>query len=136
MSNLQARPSSRNLLKKALIALSVFAVLFGVLTIISGGLVLFGPIDRKARAGQIVPWVLWFNFLAGFAYIIAGIGILRGHKWALGLTAIIAMASLLVLAFLGFHIFTGGAYELRTLAAMPFRAAVWTILAIMLYVSR
>jgi hypothetical protein len=38
---------------------------------------LFGTEATRAAAGNAVPFVLWFNFLAGFAYILAGLGLLR-----------------------------------------------------------
>ena len=37
--------------------------LFGVLTIVSGGVALFGGSDARAAVGDAVPFVLWFNFL-------------------------------------------------------------------------
>lgn len=44
-----------------------FAIGFGLLTLKSGGSVIF--IDGPARlaAGNYLPFVVWFNFLAGFA---------------------------------------------------------------------
>ena len=41
------------------------AIAFGLVTLISGGSALFGLVDM----GAVVPFVLWFNFLAGFAYV-------------------------------------------------------------------
>jgi hypothetical protein len=38
---------------------------------LSGGRALFGGADM----GAVVPFVLWFNFLAGFAYVAAGLGL-------------------------------------------------------------
>lgn len=48
---------------------AIVAIVFGALTIISGGRALFGGVDM----GAVVPFVLWFNFLAGFAYVAAGL---------------------------------------------------------------
>ena len=50
---------------------AIVAIVFGALTIISGGRALFGGVDM----GAVVPFVLWFNFLAGFAYVAAGLGL-------------------------------------------------------------
>ena len=50
---------------------SIVAIIFGLLTIVSGGGALFG----KADMGAVVPFVLWFNFFAGFAYVVAGFGL-------------------------------------------------------------
>ena len=57
--------------------ISLIAVGFGLLTIKSGGAILFGNDAARDAAGNYVPFVLWFNFLAGFAYVIAGAGLWR-----------------------------------------------------------
>jgi len=41
-----------------------------------------GRYDKTAAAGNYVPFVLRFNFVAGFAYVIAGIGMLKQRQWA------------------------------------------------------
>jgi len=56
---------------------AVVAVAFGLLTIKEGGTILFGDEAARAAAGNYVPFVLWFNFMAGFAYVIAGAIILK-----------------------------------------------------------
>lgn len=62
-------------------AMSLIAVGFGLLTIKEGGAILFGGEAAQASAGNFVPFVLWFNFLAGFAYVIAGAGLWLRHRW-------------------------------------------------------
>ncbi len=49
------------------------ATLFGVATILVGGQTL---IADPAVAGDIVPFVLWFNFVAGFVYVAAAVALL------------------------------------------------------------
>jgi len=49
------------------------AALFGLATIASGGTALFGGEAARAAVGNAVSFVLWFNFLAGFLYVIAGV---------------------------------------------------------------
>ncbi|WP_202909560.1 hypothetical protein [Alkalilacustris brevis] len=53
---------------RALFAAAALAIAFGLLTIASGG----GAILGVAEMGAVVPFVLWFNFFAGFAYVVAG----------------------------------------------------------------
>lgn len=101
------------------------AILFGTLTIFSGGQALFGDPATRAAVGDAVPFILWFNFGAGFAYIVAGIGIFLRLNWAVWLAAFIALATLLVFTALGVHIWNGGAYEMRTVGAMTLRSLVW-----------
>src|SRR5690606_24936416 len=100
-----ARPLSQSIIAGV-------AVVFGLATVISGGRALFGGADM----GAVVPVVLWFNFMTGFAYLLAGIGLWRGTAWAPALSIGIATATAMVLAFFLWHVWRGGAYESRTMA--------------------
>ncbi len=102
---------------------AVVAVVFGALTIKSGGSVLLG--DGAAAAGHYVPFVVWFNFLAGFAYVAAGAGLWLRRLWAARLAAALAITTLLVFAAFAVHIATGGAFEPRTVGAMTLRSFFW-----------
>ena len=108
-------------------AAALVAAAFGVLTIKSGGSVLFG--DGAAAAGQYVPFVVWFNFLAGFAYVAAGAGLWLGRVWAARLAAALAVATLLVFGAFAVHIAMGGAFEPRTVGAMTLRSFFWLAIA-------
>lgn len=101
------------------------ALVFGALTIVSGGRALLDG----AGMGDVVGFVLWFNFGAGFVYVLAGLGLLRGAGWAGRLALAIAVATLLVFAAFGIHVMSGGGYEMRTVAAMTLRSAVWAGIA-------
>ena len=118
--------SKRNVLLKAA---ALVAVLFGVLTVVSGGRTLFGGEAARQAAGAIVPFVLWFNFAAGFAYVVAGLGLWGRRRWSVPLAAFIAVATALVFAAFGIHVLTGGAYEARTVGAMALRTLVWAGIA-------
>jgi len=109
--------------------LGVFAVAFGLLTIASGGTTLFGGAAAREAAGAYVPFVLWFNFLAGFAYVAAGLGLWRQRRWAALLAAAIALATLLAFAAFEVHVLRGGAYEARTVGAMTLRSVAWVAIA-------
>ncbi|NWF37822.1 hypothetical protein F3F96_01520 [Mariprofundus sp. NF] len=109
------------------------AIIFGILTIKSGGQVLFGDESYRVAAGNYVPFVLWFNFTAGFVYLIAGVGLALRKPWAAGIALVIAVATLLVFAAFGLHIFADGAYEMRTVAAMTLRSTIWIVLFILAY---
>ena len=110
--------------------LSVVAVFFGVLTIISGSATLFFSQAAREAAGNYVPLVLWFNFLAGFAYVISGIGLYLWKSYGVGLAGLIAVATLMVFVIFGYHIYSGGAYEMRTVGAMVLRSGIWVIIAL------
>lgn len=106
-------------------AISVIAVLFGLLTIKEGGAVLVGSEAARAAAGNYVPFVLWFNFAAGFVYVAAGIGLWRQQRWAAWLAIAIAASTVFIFAAFGAHVYSGGAYEQRTAIAMSMRTLVW-----------
>lgn len=106
-------------------AAAIVAALFGLATIASGGNALFGGPAARQAAGAYVPFVLWFNFLAGFAYVAAGAGLWLRRRWAAMLALVIAGTTLLVFAAFGVHVLNGGAYEVRTAGAMTLRSLVW-----------
>ena len=77
------------------------AVVFGAMTVFSGGRALFGGADM----GAVVPWVLWFNFFAGFFYIIAsGIAVALAEAGFVapivgtGLPALVLLAAVVLLS--------------------------------------
>jgi len=110
--------------------LAAIAVIFGAMTIVSGGQALFGGSAGRFDFGNVVPLVLWFNFVAGFFYIAAGVGLLLRKRWGSRVAVALAIATLLVFAIFGIHVATGGAYEMRTVAAMTLRSAFWVTLAL------
>lgn len=115
--------SSRLVLRIA----AVVAILFGIATVASGGSVLFG--EGAEGAGNYVPFIVWFNFLAGFFYVVAGVGLWLRAAWAPWLALALALLTGLAFAALGWHIGTGGAYEARTVAAMTLRLVLWSAIA-------
>lgn len=115
--------------KRLMRGLAAFAVLFGLLTIASGGRVLFGSDAVRQAAGATVGFVVWFNFVAGFAYVVAGLGLWLRRRWAVPLAGLIALATAVVFAAFAVYVRSGGAYELRTAAAMTVRVAVWAGIA-------
>ncbi|MFW2438566.1 MAG: hypothetical protein ACN4GR_04270 [Arenicellales bacterium] len=112
---------------------SFVAILFGLLTIKSGGMVLFVDGSDRLAAGNYVPFVLWFNFLAGFFYVLAGVGLWFKQRWAMWLAGIIVLSTLVVFALLNLHVYNGGLYEFRTVIAMSLRSLVWSIIAFYAY---
>ena len=111
-------------------ALSLVAVAFGLLTIKEGGTVLFGDQAARVAAGNYVPFVLWFNFLAGFAYVAAGVGLWLRQRWAAWLAIAIAAATAVTFVAFGLHVLTGGAFEPRTVVAMSLRTLIWVVIAV------
>ena len=115
---------------KNLKVLAVVAIVFGGLTIFSGGRALFGGAEARAAVGNAVDFVLWFNFLAGFAYVATGIGLWQGRPWAARGALMLALATAITAAAFGFHVIAGGAYEMRTAGALAVRLGFWIAVAI------
>jgi hypothetical protein len=111
---------------RSLRIVAVVAMAFGVLTVISGGRALFGGADM----GHVVPFVLWFNFVAGFAYVLAGIGLWVAQPWGKALALAILVATAAVFAAFFVHVARGGGYETRTVGAMIVRMGVWAVIAL------
>ncbi len=109
--------------------LAVVALIFGAATILSGGSVIFGSTEIQLAMGDTVSFVVWFNFVSGFAYVLAAIGLLRRAKWGAYLAIAVAVAIALTFAAFGLHIFNDGAFEPRTVAAMVLRTGVWMLIA-------
>jgi hypothetical protein len=99
------------------------------LTLFSGGMALFGPTAAQQAAGNAVPFVLTFNFLAGFAYVAAAVALWLGHPWARPLALIIGLATLAVFAAFGVAVLRGTPFEMRTVGAMILRAGFWLTIA-------
>jgi len=111
--------------KPVIKVLGGMAVLFGIVTLISGESALFVLHGSAEQTAKIVPFVLYFNFAAGFAYIVTGTGLIMLRPWSPSSAAAIALATSIVFACLGAWILAGNSYEVRTVVAMSLRAAFW-----------
>ncbi len=109
--------------------LGVLAVIFGSLSLWSGGMVLFGPDTARVAAGQVVPFVLWFNFLSGPVYVAAGIGIFLGYRLGKTLATALTLALVGLLATFLAIIASGQEWEPRTLGALLVRLGFWSLAA-------
>lgn len=108
---------------------AIAAAVFGVATIVSGAGTLFGPQEVRAAAGAVVQFVLWFNFLAGFAYLVGAYALYRRRRWALGAAATIAGATAIVAIAFTVYTVSGGAFSWRTPGALLLRFGFWTAIA-------
>ena len=107
---------------------SAIAFIFGLLTLVSGATVLFGPEEVSQIAGEVVGFVLWFNFVSGPVYLVVGFGLWNGRSWSVRLSAMMVIACALVLLAFVVHVTGGYPYEPRTLVAMIFRTVFWLLL--------
>lgn len=112
---------------------AVAAIVFGVVTLISGGSILQDVGNARELAGVYVPFVVWFNFGAGALYILTALGIWKGRSWAFSLAVFIAVATGVVAGAFASHVVQGGAFEIRTVGALIFRIGFWVAIAIILH---
>ena len=109
---------------------AIIAAIFGLATIFSGGMALFGGSAAQAAVGDAVPFVLWFNLLAGFAYVLGAVGLFKLAPWARLVALLIAISTLLVFAALIIIAVGGTPFEWRTIGAMVLRSGFWLAIAI------
>jgi len=110
--------------------MAIVAIVFGALTVLTGGRALFGSLESRADFGNTVPFVLWFNFLVGFVYIAAGTGLLLCRRWAVCTSLFVAVSTILVFVAFGVHVIGGGAFERRTIGALTIRSLFWIAVTI------
>ncbi len=118
-----------NLSRLVLPGIAAVALVFGLTTIFSGGQVLFGGEAARQAAGNYMPFVVWFNFLAGFAYVAAAAGLARRRPWAARLALVIAVATALAFFVFGLFVLAGAPFEMRTVGAMTLRTVLWAGIA-------
>jgi len=111
--------------------MAIAAIVFGVVTVLTGSRALFGSLESRADFGNAVPFVLRFNFLAGFVYIVAGAGLLLCRRWAVYTSLFIAVSTILVFVAFGVHVIGGGAFERRTIGALTIRSLFWVAVTIL-----
>lgn len=112
-------------LKIAAIALALFAAV----TIFMSGSVIFDLFGIRAQEGHYVQFVVNANFVCGFLYLIAAIGLFRHRKWSNPL--LVTTLGILLVAFLGlmWHIEAGGLYEMKTVKALGGRFLITLVFA-------
>ena len=119
--------------KYTAIGIAAFLTLFGLLTVFMGGAVIFNLFGIRAIEGNYVLFVVWANWICGFAYLIAAYGLVNHKRWTSKL--LFAAFLLLMITFAAFimHIQSGGIYERKTIFAMTFRTIITLAIAITAY---
>jgi hypothetical protein len=112
-------------------AAAIFAGAFGIATIVAAGGVLFGRTVGSGAASGVVPFVVWFNFCAGFVYIVAAFGLWLARRWSVTLALAIGFATAVVFIAYGLHVATGGSFQTRTVYALGLRTGIWVAIALL-----
>lgn len=98
-----------------------FVSLFGILTLFMSTAVIFGLFDIREKEGNYVLFVVIANFICAFLYIAAAIGFFTRKRWTVILMNLAVVVLVVTFIALGFHMYSGGMYERKTVAAMTFR---------------
>jgi len=109
---------------------TIVGCVFGLASIKSGGSVLFIDGSFRENVGNYIPFIVWFNFLFGFIYVVAGVGLWWQKPWAVWVSLFITITTLIVFSILMNYIVSGELYEPRTVYAMIFRLFVWVLITI------
>ncbi len=121
-----------NIVSKGMKAIAAFAFVFGIVSIVKGGSVVFGPQSARDAVGAFVPFVVKFNMVAGVFYALAAIGIWQGKAYATKIAKWLVISTGVVAAAFAVHVFLGGAYSMQTVGALPLRIGFWMIVCFML----
>lgn len=112
---------------------AALALVFGAVTVFSAGNVLFGADIARELVGNFIPFIVWFNFAAGFLYIVAAVGIWLGRNWALGVSLFIAAATALAAVIFSILVMQGSEFEVRTIGALVLRIGFWAAISVFLF---
>ncbi len=121
-----------NIVSNGMKAIAAFAFVFGIVSIVKGGSVVFGPQSARDAVGAFVPFVVKFNMVAGVFYALAAIGIWQGKAYASKIAKWLVISTGVVATAFVVHVILGGAYSMQTVGALPLRIGFWTFVCFML----
>lgn len=104
-------------------------LVFGVLTVVSGGLPSLGQRRRRTPSEISFPSCCGSTSWPATPYVAAGLGLFLRQDWAVGLSLALFVATFLILVGFALHVATGGLYEMRTVGALLLRTTVWAAIA-------
>ena len=120
---------------KKLVKYLVIAILliFGLVTLFLSSSIFFDWFGVREEEGNYVLFVVIANFIASILYLVAAYGFMKKKFFTANILWI--SAAVLVAAFAGLlsHIYSGGIYESKTIAAIIFRIVLTAIFAVAAY---
>jgi hypothetical protein len=108
---------------------ALLAIIPGLLSIKEGGSVLLGLVTKDYT---ILPWLVWYNVVLGFASVIVGIGLWREHKGSIKIATTILSLHGLVLIILIILFAFKASVSLISITAMLFRTSIWIAIVVLL----
>jgi hypothetical protein len=101
---------------------AVLASVLGLLSIKEGGGVLLGI---TTKTYTVLPWLVWYNVVAGFLSVLCGRGLWLGRTWADKLAdTIVTLHGLVLLNLIVLFAFHEAVAK-TSIMAMLFRTVVW-----------
>ena len=108
---------------------AILAIIPGLLSIKEGGSVLLGLVTKDYT---ILPWLVWYNVVLGFASVIIGIGLWRERKGSIKIaTTILSLHGLVLIILIILFVFKAPV-SLISITAMLFRTSVWIAVIVLL----
>ena len=108
---------------------AILAIVLGLLSIKEGGSVLLG---FSTKAYIILPWLVWYNVVAGFLSVLAGWGMWLERTWAVRRAdTILTHHGLVLLNLVVLYVFQDPV-AMTSVAAMLFRTLVWVGIVVLL----
>jgi len=108
---------------------ALLAVIPGLLTIREGGSVLLG---LTIRDYTVLPWLLWYNVVLGFAAVIVGIGFWKERAGNIKpATTILALHGLVLMILVILFAFRQPV-AFVSIMAMLFRTSLWIAIVLLL----
>jgi hypothetical protein len=108
---------------------ALLAIIPGLLSIKEGGSVLLGLVTKDYT---ILPWLVWYNVVLGFASVIVGIGLWRKYKGSIKIATTILSLHGLVLIILIILFVLKAPVSLISITAMLFRTSIWIAIILLL----
>ena len=112
-------------MKTTLIIATILASLIGILSVISGSMVLLG---LRSVDYRVLDWLVVYNVVLGIISIMVAYQIGKQHrKWKLMIISIL----LLHLLVLGYLYFFNESVAVESIKAMAFRVGIWGVILIL-----
>ena len=108
---------------------ALLAIIPGLLSIKEGGSVLLGLVTKDYT---ILPWLVWYNVVLGFASVIVGVALWREHKGSIKIaTTILSLHGLVLIILIILFVFKTPV-SLIGITAMLFRTSIWIAIILLL----
>lgn len=108
---------------------ALLAIIPGLLSIKEGGSVLLG---LATKSYTVLPWLVWYNVVLGFASVIAGVGLWRQRAGSIKpATTILALHGLVFMILIILFAFKAPV-SIISILAMLFRTSVWIVIIALL----